>query len=197
MYFDKFHITPEPTSIPKIRKIINKYIRKIANRHLDGKWLAIDPFARESFTLAHPNFITNDLNPVYETNYNLEFNEFADRLAEDFQSLVFQLVIFDPPYNLTLLKKHYDGIGKDLRRWQTHNMWGIGKDIIARQMDLGSYVISLGYHTHGFGLQRGFQKEAIYVFETYGREDQYNLFVTVEKKVQTTLDLQFAEIEEE
>ena len=64
-------------------------------------------------------------------------------------------------------------------------------------MELGSYAISLGYHTHGFGLQRGFEKVAVYVFETYSREDQYNLFVTVEQKTQSTLDSLFEGIEEE
>jgi len=199
MHYDKINITAEPTSIPKIRKIINKYIKKVSARNLHGEWIGIDPFAREAFTLHHPNFITNDLNPEFNTHYNLEFLEFADCLNTKpyFKHKEFQLVIFDPPYNLTLLKKHYDGIGKDLKRWQTWSMWGEGKDILARKMELGSYVISLGYHTHGFGLQRGFEKIAMYVFETYSREDQYNLFVTVEQKTQSTLDLQFEEIEEE
>jgi len=197
MHFHKINITPEPCSIPTIRKIINKYIKHVSLRNLHGEWIGLDPFAREAFTNFHPNFITNDMNPEFNTQYNLEFRDFVDSLVIDYPNDEFQLVIFDPPYNLSLLKKHYDGIGKDLKRWQTWSMWGEGKDILARKMELGSYAISFGYNSHGFGIQRGFEKVAIHVCETYAREDQYNLLIVVEKKVQSTLESLFVEIEEE
>ena len=70
----------------------------------------------------------------------------------------FDLVLFDPPYSLRQLKEHYDGIGKDLKLWQTHNMWGEGKNKLAECVPVGGVVISLGWTTAGFGRKRGFEK---------------------------------------
>ena len=185
MHYDRINISSEPFSISKIRSLLNTYIRR-AHESYQGDFLACDPFARNSFTLKETNFITNDMNPEFETDHNLEFQDFA-KLMKTLDKR-FHLVFFDPPYNLTLLKKHYDGIGKDLKRWQTHSMWGKGKDILARQVVHGGIVISFGYNTKGFGAKRGFEKLAIHNFECHAREDQYNLLVVVEQKLQFTLD---------
>ncbi len=185
-YFDKINITHEPFSIPKIRSLLNKYIRHAHNAYGKAGFRAVDPFARNSFTIQDHNFLTNDLNPEFDTDHNLEFNDFG--VLMETLGKRFQLVLFDPPYNLTLLKKHYDGIGKELKQWQTHAMWKRGKDALARCVTHGGIVVSFGYNTKGFGHRRGFEKIAIYNFECHAREDQYNLLVTVEQKLQYTLD---------
>lgn len=187
--FRKSNITHEPFK--------NRFIRKILDREIDyfmhatsGKGTALDPFARESFTCNNINFITNDLNPVFNTDYNLEFNDFARtiRFRVNHKKIdVPSLVFFDPPYSLTQLKKQYDGIGKNMELWQAHNMWSAGKDALASVMPVGSRVVSLGWHTQGFGEKRGFTKVAIHCFEQIAREGQYNLFVVVEEKVQHSL----------
>lgn len=152
-----------------------------------GQFQICDPFARDSFTVKEPGCITNDMNPKFDKcDYNLEFHDFAQRMIDDGEK--FKLILFDPPYNLTLLKKHYDGIGKDLKRWQTHDMWGAGKDLLARCVEPLGYVISLGYNTAGFGHKRGFDKVAVHVMSTRAREDQYDLLITVEQKRQLELD---------
>lgn len=184
MFYHTINMTSEPFSNRKIRKIIDEYIRKLHQKYY-GNFQICDPFARESFSVELPNCITNDLNPKFDTDHNLEFNDFA-KLMETKQQK-FKLVLFDPPYNLSLLKKHYDGIGKDLKRWQTHSMWGKGKDCLARCVEPGGYVISFGYNTHGFGHKRGFDKIAVHVLECRAREDQYNLLITVEQKMQKQL----------
>ena len=184
MFYHTINMTSEPFSNRKIRKIIDEYIRKLHQKYY-GHFQICDPFARESFSVELPNCITNDLNPKFDTDHNLEFNDFA-KLMETKQQK-FKLVLFDPPYNLSLLKKHYDGIGKDLKRWQTHSMWGKGNDCVARCVEPGGYVISLGYNTHGFGHKRGFDKIAVHVLECRAREDQYNLLITVEQKMQKQL----------
>ena len=76
-------------------------------------------------------------------------------------------------------------------------MWGEGKDVLAHQVKLGGYVISLGWSTAGFGKKRGFVKKEVHVFEQVAREDRYSLFLVVEQKLQSKLKLQFEEIEEE
>lgn len=177
-------ITSEPFSNPHVRKVLDSVMSKVMYE-TQGTALFCDPFARESFTTVLDNCITNDLNPEFNCDFNLEFKEFAYTIQE--RGHVLDLVFFDPPYSLTQLKKQYDGIGKDLELWQTKNMWKEGKDTLATMMPTGSYVISLGWNANGFGSKRGFEKTEIHLFEQQAREEQFTLFVIVEKKVQRTL----------
>ena len=181
--FDKINLTDTPYSIKKIRKVLNKYIKKVS--HAEG-WIGLDPFARESFTNSIPNFITNDLNPAFNCDFNLEFLDYCKEVVSQLEKSV-DIVLFDPPYNLTLLKKHYDGIGKDLKRWQCQNMWGEGLDLIAKQMKPGSYFISLGYSSRGMSAKRGFKKIELINYECLAREGQYNLQLVIEQKNQSSI----------
>ena len=183
-------ITSEPFSNPHIRKVIDRVLNDVMYDTC-GNAMVIDPFARESFTRTLPNCITNDLNTEFNTDYNLEFKEFVYALQGRFISCddekPIDLVLFDPPYSLRQLKDSYSGIGKHLDLWQTQNMWKEGKDILASMMRPGSYAISLGWTTSGFGKNRGFEKREVHVFEQAAREDRYSLLLTVEQKVQHTL----------
>lgn len=190
MTFRRTNITNQPFDNPHIRKILDREVDNMMRR-TNGEGLAVDPFARASFTNSIENFVTNDLNPEFPTHYNLEFKDFAKRMRFEVDNLdqrPIDLVFFDPPYSLRQLKDHYDGIGKDLELWQTHNMWKEGKDHLAKIMPVGSRVVSLGWTTSGWGAKRGFEKVAVHVFEQVAREDRYALLVTVEEKVQHTLD---------
>ena len=180
-------ITSEPFSMPKVRKILDQVINQ-ATRELDfGMPLIVDPFARSSFlTLGNHNTITNDLDPQFtHCDYNLTAHEFAVEIKGS--GVEIDVLVFDPPYSLRQVKECYEGIGKDLELWQTHNMWGKCKDDLASCMKLGSYAVSLGWDTHGMGEKRGFKKMEIHNFEQGGNEYAYNLLVTVERKVQTEL----------
>ena len=180
------NITNTPFDNIHIKKIIEDEIRSLNETHgLEREISIVDPFAREGFVGKMPNCITNDLNPVFDTDFNLEFKDFC-HLMNTFDKS-FDLVLFDPPYSLRQLKEHYDGIGKDLKLWQTHNMWGEGKNKLAECVPVGGVVISFGWTTAGFGKKRGFQKKAVHVFEQAAREDRYSLFVVVEEKVQYSL----------
>tara|TARA_R100000655_G_scaffold108713_1_gene161255 strand:+ start:392 stop:1015 length:624 start_codon:yes stop_codon:yes gene_type:complete len=188
------NITSKPFDNPHIRQIIDRIIRRVTASGIElfNEPLICDPFANESFTAGLENCITNDLNPKFNTDYNLEFADFAVKMFG--QNQEFDLILFDPPYSLRQLKEQYDGIGKDLELWQTHNMWSAGKDLLAECVKHGGYVISLGWHSSGFGKKRGFQKTEVHLFEQVAREDRYDLILTIEKKVQTKLALQFEEI---
>ena len=191
----KTNVTSEPFSNKHIRKILNEYIRLATVNNNYKTISACDPFARNSFTNNTDGFITNDLNDMMPTNFNLEFAEFALMMAE--LGKEFDLVLFDPPYSLRQLKDCYDNIGFQLEQWQTQKPWSRGKDILAPLVKPGGYVISFGWHSHGFGTHRGFAKKAVYVFESMGREERYDTIMTIERKVQTTLDSLFVETEEE
>lgn len=186
LHFEKIMITSEPFKAPAIRRVIDHYINKRMYA-TNGDAVMVDPFARSSFTTTYPNFITNDLNPEFDTKYNLEFKDFAKEMELDCRR--FDLMLFDPPYNLSQLKLQYDNIGHDLELWQTQRPWTDGKNMFAKMMKPNSYVISFGWSTFGMGVRRGFEKVAIYNFEQYGGDKgRYNLLMTVERKVPTLED---------
>jgi len=195
MSHQRTNITSEPFSNPHIKKILQRLIKTVTWNNHPNEPLLVDPFARYSFTTKLHNCITNDLNDIMPTDYHLEFKDFAQLMLE--QDRQFDLVFFDPPYSLRQLKEQYDGIGKDLELWQTHNMWKKGKDDLSKCVKLGGYVVSLGWTTSGFGKKRGFTKKEVHVFEQVAREDRYALLLTIERKTQSTLDSLFEGIEEE
>ena len=178
------NISSEPFSNPHIKKVLDRVLSDVMYNTC-GNGILCDPFARESFTTTLPNCITNDLNQEFNTDFNLEFKDFAYTIQE--RGFAIDLLFFDPPYSLRQLKDCYDGIGKNLDLWQTQNMWKEGKDVLAKLVPTGGYVISLGWSTAGFGKKRGFEKTEIHIFEQAAREDRYSLLLVVEKKVQQTL----------
>lgn len=178
------NITSKPFDNKHIKKIMDSYINKV-NYNKKGIVKFCDPFANESFTNFLQGCITNDLNKEFNTNYNLEFKDFAAIMNDLNHS--FDIIFFDPPYSLRQLKENYDGIGKDLELWQTHNMWKEGKNSLAPLVKIGGYVISFGWTSSGFGKKRGFKKVAVHLFEQAAREDRYDLIMTIEQKVQSTL----------
>lgn len=180
------NITAHPFDNPHIKKIILKYINKIII-DMDGIQPSIcDPFRNKQKRIQGTKLISNDLNPDFDTTYNLEACDFGELCERE--GFGFNLVLFDPPYSLRQLKEQYENIGHKLKKWQTNNMWGRCKDSLARCVYPGGYVISLGWHTHGFGKHRGFEKVEVCVFEQAGSPDRYDLLLTVEKKVQHTLE---------
>ena len=195
-YFRVTQITSEPCSMPQVQRIIKRVIFAInKNKYIKGekgfslknfrnqKIKILDPFARNHRQKGCIT-VSNDLDPQFNTTYNLEAHEFAKLdLGNDFD-----LILFDPPYSLRQLKDCYNGIGKELELWQTHNMWGKCKDDLVSKLKIGGYVISFGWNTQGFGKNRGFEKREINNFQSAGAEDRYNLLVTVEQKTQRNLD---------
>jgi len=197
--FTRTNITNTPYDNKHMRKILDNQISHMMTKS-SGKMLGIDGFARESFVHTNPHFITNDLNEEFDCHYNLEWKDFCRNIkmrVDNFGLRSPDLVFFDPPYSLRQLKDHYDGIGKNLKLWQTHNMWGEGKDMLASTMQVGSRVVSFGWTSSGFGKKRGFEKVELHVFEQVAREDRYSLLVTVEEKVQHSLDDYTMDVESE
>jgi len=121
MDFKKTNITSTPYDNPHIRRILDKEIDRMMWK-TSGEGVGIDGFARESFVNDLECFITNDLNPEFACDYNLEWKDFAyaieERTLQGFRPP--DLVFFDPPYSLRQLKEHYDGIAKD-RDWETNH----------------------------------------------------------------------------
>lgn len=181
------HITATPFDNPHIKRIIAEEVRHQSNRVRDRVRIC-DPFARESWLTTKPQGvvgITNDINPDMPTDYHLEAKAFAEHMC--YTGEEFDLILFDPPYNLSQLKRQYDGIGKDLELWQTLNPFGECKDLLSKCLVDGGSIVSLGFGSRGFGRIRGLEKVALYNLEPSGTEWRYNIQVVVERKLQRCL----------
>ena len=151
------NVTNTPFDNPHVRSLIDRYIRKSFVKGYQTPWI-VDPFARESLSSKHGEYghlsISNDLNPSMPTDYHMEANDFLCMLEKGWARKC-QLLLFDPPYTLRMLKDHYVDesfpIDETIPLWQTNNMWGKGKDAINQVCPVGAYAISFGYHTHGMG----------------------------------------------
>ena len=114
--------------------------------------MVIDPFARGSKIAK----VTNDLNPDFDTDYNMDALDFLKRFDDE----SVDQVLFDPPYSPRQLKECYDDIGQTLHDTKS-SVWSNWKKEIARIVKPGGYVLSFGWNTVGIGKTRGFKIQDI------------------------------------
>ena len=128
----------------------------------------VDPFARNSKLAT----ITNDLNPAFNTNYNLDALDFLKIIEDEWA----EMVLFDPPYSPRQLKECYNSIGKSLTQSQTQSSyWAYCKDEVRRITKPGGRVLSFGWSSQGMGKSRGFEIESILLVPHGGDSLRYNM----------------------
>ena len=111
-----------------------KPIKDLIERYLKGKW--IDPFANDS--IFKDSLVTNDLNPDYKTDYNLDALEFL----KQFDDNSIDGILFDPPYSIHQIIQVYEGFGK-IKSFSRY------AHEIKRIIKLKGYCISFGWNTNG------------------------------------------------
>ena len=131
-----------------------KPIREFVKKNIFNLDLVIDPFARGSKLAS----ITNDLNPNFNTDYNLEALDFLKM----FEDNSIDCVLFDPPYSLRQVKECYNSIGIDnMTQHQSKHFYSDLKNEISRIIKPKGLVLSFGWNTVGMGKVRGFKLEEI------------------------------------
>tara|TARA_Y100000310_G_C20278285_1_gene621351 strand:- start:20 stop:589 length:570 start_codon:yes stop_codon:yes gene_type:complete len=170
------------------KRLIKKYC-SLLSCSLNAPPLIVEPFANDNWLRhTYPNVITNDLNPIYDTDYNLEAHDFAKEIRrERSDPPEVDLILFDPPWTLNQLKTSYEGIGQHLELWQAQNKWGQCRSDLARAVKPGGIVMSWGYESHGFGWRRGFKDLEMLIGVQSYQADRYDILCIVEQKVQKTL----------
>lgn len=163
----------ETFSIPPIGRFVHRYI--------NGSKLSIDPFARDS-ALAN---ITNDLNKNTKAQYHLTAEEFLAMLRD--KDVHPDLVLFDPPYNLSQLKECYQNIGKEFGQYEAQygGRWIKERHIIQEIQPTGGIVLTFGWSTSGMGLERGYEIVEILLCAHGGAHS--DTICMAERKVQSTL----------
>jgi tRNA1(Val) A37 N6-methylase TrmN6 len=150
-----------------------KCIRKLIYRYLKNGMVSIDPFANKCKIAS----ITNDLNPEYNTDYNMDAVDFL-KLFED-NSI--DLVFYDPPYSLRQVSECYKSVGKAVTMETTQSSWRT-KHIneISRILKPNGIVISFGWNSSGVGKKRGMDIIEIMLVAHGGSHN--DTICTVEKK---------------
>jgi hypothetical protein len=149
-------------------------IKDLLGLYINGKKNIIDPFSNKS-KIAH---ISNDLNPEFKTDYNLDALEFLKLMKTDSSDLL----LFDPPFSSRQAIELYKKYGKEKANITNYGYWSKIKNEIARVLIPGGICISFGWNSNGIGNERGFQIIHIRLIAHGGGHN--DTIVTIEKKIQ-------------
>lgn len=160
--------------MPNRNTFVIKPIRETVEYYVGNCSKIVDPFANNC-KIAN---ITNDLNPEYKTDYNLDALSFLKM----FKSKSVDMVLFDPPYSITQAAVCYKSYGKEKLNISVSNMkyWSDCKNEIQRILLPGGYVITCGWNSNGCGISRGFELIELLIVPHGGSKN--DTIVTVEKK---------------
>lgn len=105
-------------------------IRKLISEEVDSTLLWIDPFANTN-RIAR---ITNDLNPEYGTQYNMDALDFLKMFDDE----SVDGVLYDPPYSPRQVSECYKGVGMNVTNRTTQaSFWSNHKKEISRIVKRG------------------------------------------------------------
>lgn len=150
-----------------------KPIRQLVSEYVDNKMLWIDPFANCNKIAT----ITNDLDPQYQTDFNMDALEFLKQFAD---KSVFG-VLLDPPYSPRQVSECYKSLGMTVNMQTTQaSFWSALKKEISRIVVDGGYCISCAWNSGGIGKKYGFNSEKIMLVAHGGWHN--DTIVVVDKK---------------
>lgn len=159
--------------IKAIRNLILKYAK-------DG-YRIVDPFANEASISKYLNqckYISNDLDPQFKTNFNLE----AQSFLQIFEDNSIDMVLYDPPYSGRQVRECYKRLDKTVTMSDTNaGYFTKFKKEISRIVKPTGIVISFGWNTNGKGMKYGFDK--LEVLDIAHGGCHYDTLVTVEVKL--------------
>lgn len=151
-----------------------KPIKELIAKYYNENLMSVDPFANISKLAT----ITNDLNPEYNTNYNLDALSFLKLIETESADLCF----YDPPFSITQAAEHYKSFGKEKLEVNVANMkyWALCKNEVARVLKKDGICITCGWSSNGIGKNRGFEILEILLVPHGGSKN--DTIVTIERK---------------
>lgn len=134
-----------------------KPIYNFVMSYVNKNQLWIDPFANTN-RIAN---ITNDINPEYKTDYNLDALEFL----KIFKDNSVDGILFDPPYSTRQVSECYRSLDLTVNMETTQSIfWSNLKKEIQRIVKPMGKVLSFSWNSGGCGEMYGFvQKEILLV----------------------------------
>lgn len=170
--------------MPNSRTFKIKAIVDLILKYKPDSGIILDPFANEQSIKKYfqdkpfLKYYSNDLDPQYKTDYNLEAQDFM----KYYENESVDLVLYDPPYSGRQVSECYKKLGKTVTMSDTNSgYWTKFKDEISRVVKIGGYVISFGWNSNGIGKKYGFEIMEILLIAHGG--GHYDTIVVVERKV--------------
>lgn len=173
MKMDRIWAMPNKNTfdIKPIKELIERYICELKKEQINP--IIIDPFANKN-KLAN---ITNDLDPQYDTNYNLDALDFL----KIFNDESIDMVLYDPVYSPRQLSECYKKLGKSVTMQTTQSSyWGNHKKEISRIIKKDGIVITCSWNSGGIGKKYGFEIIEVLLVPHGGWHN--DTIVTVDKK---------------
>ncbi len=150
-----------------------KPIKELIARH-QKTGVSIDPFANKNRLAS----ITNDLDPQYDCDFNLDAIDFL----KSFEDGSIDMVYFDPPYSSRQVSECYKLLEKTVNMETTQaSFWSKMKEEITRIAAPGCIVISCGWNSMGIGKTRGFEMLEVLMVPHGGQHN--DTIVVVERKI--------------
>lgn len=150
----------------------------ILEEKTEGLW--VDPFANKNKFAT----ITNDLNPEFDTDYNMDALDFL-KMFEDHSV---DGVLYDPPYSPRQVSECYNDFGYDVT-WETTSasFWSNQKKELSRIIKIGGKIITFGWNSGGIGKTNGFEITRILLVPHGGWHNDTICTVEVKKHQQLSL----------
>lgn len=160
-------------SIPPIRELLRWRLKDCA--------VVVDPFARNS----RFGTLTNDLNPETEATHHLDALDFLSGLVAE--GVRADAMLFDPPYSSRQIAEVYQGIGREVKMYDTQRgpMHEAAKKLIDRCLKVGGIVVCCGWNSQGMGAVNKYDLEEL-LLVPHGAEHN-DTIVTIERKMQGQL----------
>lgn len=147
-------------------------IKLLVEKYVNG--VIIDPFAN----ISKYGTITNDLNPEFDTDYNLDALIFLKLMKTGSADVI----LFDPPYSPRQVSECYKGVGiKTTMKSTQASFWSNCKNEIKRVLKIGGITLSFGWNSMGMGKNRGFEIIEILLVPHGGHKN--DTICTVERKI--------------
>lgn len=151
-----------------------KPIKDLIEKYLVADGVVIDPFANKS-KIAN---ITNDLNPEFNTDYNLDALDFLKL----FKDSSVDMVLYDPPYSPRQVSESYKELKQAVNMQTTQSSyWGNQKKEVGRIVKKGGIVITCGWNSGGIGKCNGFEIVEILLVPHGGWHN--DTIITVDRKI--------------
>lgn len=148
-------------------------IKALIEKWNNDSYVSIDPFANKNRIAK----ITNDLDPTYDTTYNIDALEFL----QQFKDNSIDFVLFDPPYSPRQVSECYKKLGRTVNMETTQSsFWSKMKIEVARITKPGGIVLCFGWNSGGIGKKRGFEMKEILLVSHGGQHN--DTICTVETK---------------
>jgi len=159
-------------AMPNKNTFIIPPIRSLIRQHVNGK--SIDPFANVNKLAT----ITNDIDPIYPTDYHMDALDFLKMFNDD----EINSVLYDPPYSPRQISEVYTKMGMSVNMETTQaSFWSNLKKEIGRITKVGGIALSCGWNSGGIGKKYGFELVEVLLVPHGGQHN--DTIVTIERKV--------------